>query len=81
MEILLHFLFFTLLLGPIFLAISGFFKWKSIPLEQNGNPWNVIPMVINSSVLYALAYNTIYFIQELFLALGKKWIKSLSLSQ
>ena len=74
MESFLHFLFFTLLLGPILLALWGFFKWRNIPLQQSSTKWNVIPIVINSSVLYALAYNTIYFIQELFLALGKKWI-------
>jgi hypothetical protein len=63
-----------LLAGPIALALWGYFKWKNIPIRQDDARWNKIPTLINSSVLYALAYNIIYFIQELFLALGKKWI-------
>lgn len=30
--------------------------------------------VINSAMLYALAFNLIFFIQELFLTLGKRWL-------
>lgn len=74
MDNILHFLFMVLLLGPIVLASWGYFKWKNRPIGSPDGNWNVIPTVINSSVLYALAYNVIYFIQELFLALGKKWI-------
>lgn len=74
METILHVLFAILLIGPIFLALWGFFKWKNVPINQGDKKWNVTSILINSSVLYALAYNVVYFIQELFLALGKKWI-------
>jgi hypothetical protein len=74
MDSLLHFLFAILMFGAVPMALWGYFKWRSIALPQAEEKWNVWPMVINSSVLYALAYNLIYFIQELFLALGKKWI-------
>jgi hypothetical protein len=30
--------------------------------------------MINSSILYALSFNIVFFIQELFLALGKHWL-------
>lgn len=74
MDTVLHFLFAILMLGSVPLALWGYFKWRNIALPQADDKWNVWPIVINSSVLYALAYNIIYFIQELFLALGKKWI-------
>jgi len=74
MDSILHLLFAFLLIGPIILALWGYFKWKNVALHQAENKWNVVPTVINSSVLYALAYNIIYFIQELFLVFGKKWI-------
>ncbi len=74
MEAILHILFAILLLGPIALALWGYFKWKKIPGYVDDGKWNVKSMVINSSLLYALAYNIIYFIQELFLVLGKNWI-------
>lgn len=66
-----------LTIGPVVLAIYGYFKGRS--QKQNLPPldsakWNAVPMIINSAVLYALAYNLIYFVQELFLALGKHWI-------
>ena len=74
MDAILHFLFMVLMIGPVVLAAWGYVKWKKKPISQPDKKWNVVPTIINSSVLYALAYNIIYFIQELFLALGKKWI-------
>ena len=74
METMLHFLMILLLAGPIVLALWGYFTWMNIPMTQSESNWKVLPTIINSSVLYALAYNVIYFIQELFLALGKQWI-------
>jgi hypothetical protein len=74
METMLHFLMILLLIGPIVLALWGYFKCMNIPMTQSESNWKVLPTIINSSVLYALAYNVIYFIQELFLALGKQWI-------
>lgn len=74
MDSLLHFLFVILIFGAVPLALWGYFKWRNVALPHDEEKWNVWPIVINSSVLYALAYNIVYFIQELFLALGKKWI-------
>lgn len=74
MDTILHFLFATLMIGPVFLALWGYFKWKKIAIHKPDDKWDWRPTLINSSVLYALAYNVMYFIQELFLALGKKWI-------
>ena len=73
MDTLLHALFIILLFGPVALALTGYFKWKNHPLHKDFT-WKALPTIIHSSVLYALAYNVIYFIQELFLALGKQWI-------
>ena len=74
METLLHTFLFILLIGPVLLSLWGYFSWKNIPLQGGDTKWGATPIIINSAVLYALAYNVIYFIQELFLALGKKWI-------
>ena len=74
MENMLHFLFMLLLFGPIVVALWGYFKWKNAPRIGNDQKWNLKPIIINSAVLYALAYNIIYFIQEVFLVLGKNWI-------
>jgi hypothetical protein len=46
-------------------------KEKKQVVDSAGSPW---PLIINSAVLYALAFNIIFFIQELFLALGKRWL-------
>jgi hypothetical protein len=58
--------------GPVVLALVGYFRGKKIPLTvqtiQDLKPWKLI---LNSAILYALAYNLVFFVQELFLALGK----------
>jgi hypothetical protein len=69
-----HLLPLSLLVLPIFWGLYGYFKTRkeiSQPFEKRGSPW---PLIINSAVLYALAFNIIFFIQELFLALGKRWL-------
>ena len=35
---------------------------------------DIMKPILNSAVLYAVAFNLIFFIQELFLALGKRWL-------
>lgn len=74
MKVINHLLPFSLLLIPIFWGLYGYFKTrreeKSILAEQG----NATFVIINSAVLYALAFNIIFFIQELFLALGKRWL-------
>lgn len=74
--VLSHLLELALLIVPVAWGIYGYIKSKSPNLissasQNNASSW---PLIINSAVLYALAFNLIFFIQELFLALGKKWL-------
>ncbi len=69
-----HLLPLSLLVIPIIWGFYGYFRTRNElrqPFEKKGSQ---LPLIINSSVLYALAFNLIFFIQELFLALGKKWL-------
>jgi hypothetical protein len=70
-----HLLPLTLLVIPLIWGIYGYFTTKR---DRGQAGYDVTgsagPLVINSAVLYALAFNIIFFIQELFLALGKKWL-------
>ncbi|MBK9530673.1 MAG: hypothetical protein IPO42_02535 [Chitinophagaceae bacterium] len=75
MKAISHFLPFLLLLIPIVWGLYGFFKTRNasgkvLPAGRR----SAAILVINSAVLYALAFNIIFFIQELFLALGKRWL-------
>ncbi len=67
-----HLLPLLLLVIPIFWGIYGYIKTKGVSKRKTGYP--ALPIIINSAVLYALAFNIIFFIQELFLALGKRWL-------
>ena len=70
-----HFIPFLLLVVPIFYGVIGYLKNKNSSKEPNQNKnWASSTAVFNSAVLYALSFNLIFFIQELFLALGKKWL-------
>ena len=67
-----HLIPLSLLVIPLFWGIYGFIRTKNeskAKLRYRG-----FALVINSAVLYALAFNLIFFIQELFLALGKRWL-------
>jgi len=70
-----HLLPLLLILIPIFWGMYGFVinrkESRTVLLAKQRTAWMI---VINSAVLYALAFNIIFFIQELFLALGKKWL-------
>ncbi len=70
-----HLLPLLLLVIPIIWGFYGYFKTrgekKTTHINTTGDYW---PLIINSAVLYALAFNIIFFIQELFLALGKRWL-------
>jgi hypothetical protein len=69
-----HLLPLSLLIIPVAWGIYGYFKTRKNtkqPFERAGSS---LPLIINSAVLYALAFNLIFFIQELFLAWGKKWL-------
>ena len=67
-----HLLPLLLLLIPILCGLYGFIKTR----DRAKNKINYLgfALIINSAVLYALAFNIIFFIQELFLALGKRWL-------
>ena len=69
-----HLLPLLLLVLPVIWGLYGYFKTRNTPglaTAKAGSSW---PLVINSAILYALAFNLIFFIQELFLALGKRWL-------
>ncbi len=71
-----HLLPLALLVVPVIWGIYGYFKTRSvnnIPSTSHAaqSAW---PLIINSAVLYALTFNLLFFVQELFLALGKRWL-------
>lgn len=61
--------FALLLLGPVLWGIRNWLKYKGTAAPTASS--NYITL-LNSAVLYALAFNIIFFWQELFLVLGKK---------
>ena len=61
----------ALLVAPLFWGIFNLIKYKAISAPKNTAGYITL---INSAVLYALAFNLIFFLQELFLVLGKKAI-------
>ena len=65
---------FSLLLVPLAWGIYGYVKTRKGPTLDIKSKTGALPAIINSGVLYALAFNIIFFIQELFLALGKRWL-------
>jgi hypothetical protein len=61
-----------LIAGPLLLGL-GLIRVRQAPAEavaEPGMPWNW-KLAINSALLYALAFNLTFFIQELFLVLPK----------
>jgi hypothetical protein len=70
-----HLLPLTLLMLPFVWGLYGYITTRKLAKPVTSSPnVSAAPVVINSAVLYALAFNIIFFIQELFLALGKKWL-------
>ena len=69
--ILVQLFFAALLVGPIVWGLSNRMKYKGPSVPKDRSNYTVM---INSAVLYALAFNIIFFLQELFLVLGKKSI-------
>ena len=68
--------FITIIAGPIVLGLIGWFKTRSSPdhglSEDNETSLpSAMPRVVNAVVLYVLAFNLIFFVQELFLVLPK----------
>jgi len=75
MKAINHFLPFLLLLVPLAWGLYGYYKTRTVNSTGNSKPTQPAwPLIINSAVLYTLAFNLIFFIQELFLALGKRWL-------
>jgi hypothetical protein len=66
-----HLLPLLLLVIPLIWGIYGSIKTRKETKLKISYPG--FATIINSAMLYALAFNLIFFIQELFLALGKKW--------
>lgn len=58
-----------LFVGPIVWGWRNWVKYKGTSAPKHIANY---PTLINSAVLYALAFNLIFFLQELFLVLGKK---------
>ena len=71
---LLYVLLAVLFIGPFILMLWGYFNGRSQDLNESSSRPIPVRLIANSAVLYALSYNVIYFIQELFLCLGKQRI-------
>lgn len=67
--ILVQVFFAILLTGPILWGVYNWFKFKGTSAPKVASNYATL---INSAVLFALAFNIIFFIQEVFLVLGKK---------
>jgi hypothetical protein len=67
--ILVQFFLIFLLVAPILWGWRNWIRYKGTSAIKNIVNYNTM---INSAVLYALAFNLIFFLQELFLVLGKK---------
>jgi len=67
--ILVHIFFTILLVGPILWGWRNWVKYRGTSSPKDIANYTTM---INSAVLYALAFNLIFFLQELFLVLGKK---------
>jgi hypothetical protein len=69
----------VLVAGPLLFGLSGLIVARREPtaaVSRVANPWNW-KQVIQSMLLYALAFNLIFFIQELFLVLPKAFTPGL----
>jgi hypothetical protein len=62
----------VLVAGPLLLGLTGLICARRAPAEapEPARPWTW-KLTINSALLYALAFNLTFFIQELFLVLPK----------
>ena len=60
----------VLLGGPVLLWLAGVVQRTRNPDKASGQPFD-LALLVNSTVLYALAFNLTFFIQELFLVIPK----------
>ena len=70
---LYHFIPFILLLVPLIYGLIGYFKNRGVQKKEITRQ-STGKTIINSAILYALSFNVVFFVQELYLALGKKWL-------
>jgi hypothetical protein len=69
----------VLVAGPLLLGVTGLIRARRAPADavpERAMPWNW-KLTINSALLYALAFNLTFFIQELFLVLPKAFTPGL----
>ena len=69
--ILVRIFFSILIVGPVILGVLNLRQYRNLNVSKKSSYHTVL---INSAVLYAIAFNVIFFLQELFLVLGKKAI-------
>ena len=67
--VIVKFFITILLVGPILWGWRNWVKYRGPSVPKHIANYTTL---INSAVLYALAFNLIFFLQELFLVLGKK---------
>ncbi|MBT8300846.1 MAG: hypothetical protein KJO63_05910 [Maribacter sp.] len=67
--VLVQIIFASLIIGPIVWGVVNWFKYKGLTAPKVAIHY---PTMINSAVFFALAFNIIFFLQEVFLVLGKK---------
>ena len=67
--ILVQVIFASLLIVPMLWGIVNWYKYKGVAAPKIAIKY---PAMINSAVFFALAFNIIFFLQEVFLVLGKK---------
>ncbi len=72
MEQAYHVLFISVLVFPVIFCLYKVSR-SFTSIKKFRSPFDRV-QVLNVSVLYALSFNVIFFWQELFLALGKKWL-------
>jgi len=71
--------FLVLVVGPLVLGLAGLSGLHRAPkavVAERVSPWNFKP-TINSAILYALAFNLTFLIQELFLVIPKAFTPGL----
>jgi hypothetical protein len=66
----------VILVGPLALGIAGLIRGRADAPPDPAVPWKWT-LAINSALLYALAFNLTFFIQELFLVLPKAFTPGL----
>ena len=67
--LLVRIVFASLIVGPIIWGLINWFKYKGLTAPKVAIQY---PTMVNSAVFFALAFNIIFFLQEVFLVLGKK---------